>query len=301
MEALPRQSGTVLLERNTNLADAREPLLLTSLLSHFIVDASAWHPRALERRFPTTTWDLGLASGERTTLSNFARMSASSTSPDYVFDERFGGTSLASEYLVPPLFPTHAEASYSHFVSSMEALRPAWRWLLMGAPGSGFGLHVDPHDTSAWNLLIRGRKRWCVISPDAPLELVLPSAGDEELRAEQWFSRVFPSLTERAAALGWHGRMYHFQQAPGEVVFVPRGWWHVVLNVTADEDGEEAAGDGLDALSVALTQNFMGPEGFKVALQRLAADAPQAAHAWCQRAAAAGLPEAVASLPNFSS
>ena len=43
--------------------------------------------------------------------------------------------------------------------------RPDYRWLLIGGLRSGQSWHKDPNGTSAWNLTIRGRKRWLMFPP----------------------------------------------------------------------------------------------------------------------------------------
>ena len=51
--------------------------------------------------------------------------------------------------------------------------------------------------------------------------------GEEysELSALQWFAQCEPET------LLTHGNATVIVQRPGEVVFLPAGWWHVVLNV----------------------------------------------------------------------
>ena len=120
-------------------------------------------------------------------------------------------------------------------------------WLLVGCARSGTPIHDHP-TTAAWNALLCGCKLWAVFPPDVDqdvllLNLLLGGGGggkgtdegkpqqheddeddeDDEfdLSALQWFGRV--------GALPPSGKV--IVQVPGEVVFLPAGWFHVVLNV----------------------------------------------------------------------
>ncbi|KAF4366889.1 hypothetical protein F8388_013954 [Cannabis sativa] len=84
--------------------------------------------------------------------------------------------------------------------------RPNYRWIIIGPAGSGSSFHIDPNSTSAWNAMIKGSKKWVLFPPD-----VTPPG-------------VHPSLDG------------------AEVIFVPNGRWHLVINL------EE---------SVAITQNYV--------------------------------------------
>jgi len=109
--------------------------------------------------------------------------------------------------------------------------------------GSGTNFHFDPNGTSAWNWVIRGRKRWLLYPPgDAPPGVRFDGTTGI-LRAPptaEWLEEVHESLEERARPV------FDFVQSPGEVVFVPRGWWHAVLNL---DD------------TVAITHNFVTVSG----------------------------------------
>ncbi len=46
-----------------------------------------------------------------------------------------------------------------------ETQRPDYRWLVAGPARSGSLFHIDPNNTNAWNLCIRGRKKWIFYPP----------------------------------------------------------------------------------------------------------------------------------------
>jgi hypothetical protein len=46
-----------------------------------------------------------------------------------------------------------------------ETKRPDYRWLVAGPARSGSLFHIDPNQTNAWNLCIRGRKKWIFYPP----------------------------------------------------------------------------------------------------------------------------------------
>jgi oxalate decarboxylase/phosphoglucose isomerase-like protein (cupin superfamily) len=58
-----------------------------------------------------------------------------------------------------------------------------------------------------------------------------------------WFLEELPKLREEAESLG----LLEFTQEAGEVVYLPEGWWHAVLNVSDD-------------VAMAVTHNAVLPE-----------------------------------------
>jgi hypothetical protein len=161
---------------------------------------------------------LGLAKPELSMAQFAAYLRAQrDESPLYLFDAAFGSKlpALLDEYdaSVGGLFAEDLLAALG------PARRPDFRWLLVGGARSGAPWHVDPSGTSAWNALLQGRKRWALYPPG-----VVPPAPRGALSSLRWFLDVLPHLPP-------HRRPLELEQRPGEVVFVPAGWWHCVLNL----------------------------------------------------------------------
>eukprot|EP00658_Telonema_sp_P-2_P033986 TRINITY_DN24851_c0_g1_i1.p1 TRINITY_DN24851_c0_g1~~TRINITY_DN24851_c0_g1_i1.p1 ORF type:complete len:235 (+),score=33.50 TRINITY_DN24851_c0_g1_i1:603-1307(+) len=84
---------------------------------------------------------------------------------------------------------------------------------------------------STWNMVTQGRKRWALISPLAPEALARradPPVGCHWSWGE-WFAEEWPGILADARQAGWEA--YEFEQGVGEMVYVPPGWWHTVLNL----------------------------------------------------------------------
>ena len=107
---------------------------------------------------------------------------------------------------------------------------PAWSWMYMGPRGSSSPIHVDIFESSAWNLVVQGRKLW-VFFPPCKEELLQDEHGEfvDPFHRDN-FDQIVP--LHPVVVL----------QNEGDVVFTPSGWWHAVLNL---EPG------------IALTENFV--------------------------------------------
>jgi histone arginine demethylase JMJD6 len=105
-------------------------------------------------------------------------------------------------------------------------------------------IHKDPLGTSAWNSLVKGHKRWCLFQPNTPKELYDPPMKPYDHEGISWFDQVYPKFKKRledGQTLGEKWGMVEVLQKPGETIFVPGGWPHVVMNLD---------------LTAAVTQNF---------------------------------------------
>ncbi|KAH0460372.1 hypothetical protein IEQ34_011035 [Dendrobium chrysotoxum] len=155
--------------------------------------------------------------------------------PLYLFDSKFAEkiTELGTDYDVPVYFK-------EDLFSVLGKGRPDYKWIIIGPAGSGSSFHVDPNSTSAWNAVIRGSKKWVMFPPEIVPPGVHPSPDGSEVACPvsimEWFMNFY------GASRNWKKRPIECVCKAGEVVFVPNGWWHLVINL---ED------------SIAITQNYV--------------------------------------------
>jgi histone arginine demethylase JMJD6 len=168
---------------------------------------------------------------------------ADDTAPLYLFDPdvlkaKFAQGSLVSdEFTIPTCFSHDVMAGLTG--SRFRPLPPAW--LLVGVDRSGTPIHDHPFFV-AWNALLVGCKLWCCFPPEVDESVLLldAAATDEENTVED--SDDDEEFEFDISALQWFGKCCSdgrslpdgtkiIVQRPGEVAYVPPGWWHVVLNV----------------------------------------------------------------------
>ena len=177
-------------------------------------------------------------------------------SPLYLFDRSFVEKTdirvgRGGQYWAPDCFG-------EDLFSVLDEERPDSRWLIVGPEKSGSTFHKDPNATrygfcksgrsptkassSAWNAVLRGSKYW-IMFPNSPSQPPPPGVFVSEDQSE-----VTSPLSIAEWLLGFHAQA---RATPGcaeaiceegEVLHVPSGWWHLVLNLSP---------------SVAITQNFV--------------------------------------------
>ena len=206
-----------------DFAKRETPCIITNGTSHWPAHTT-WSFENFTKRFHNTRFILA-DNIEPMTFAEYNDYCVSTTEdePLYIFDESFGEREdtkeLLRDYDEPELFS-------DDLFKNLETIRPRYRWFIAGPPRSGSNLHVDPLGTSAWNALITGKKEWLIFYPGAPVRESTKSGA-------AWFRDEYPKLK--------HLQHYRFVQKPGEILYIPSGWWHIAINREA---------------TMAVTQNF---------------------------------------------
>ncbi|KAI4661968.1 uncharacterized protein J4E78_004758 [Alternaria triticimaculans] len=220
-----------------------KPFVLTTPVKQWPVYGT-WTPEYLLEKFPETKFRAEAVDWPMKKYMSYMHDNADE-SPLYLFDRAFAektGVDITAA-------PHSKEAAYwsptcfgDDLFSVLGEHRPDCRWMIMGPKRSGSTFHKDPNATSAWNAVLTGSKYWLmfpagpgiepppgVIVSDDQSEITSPLSIAEYMLTFHELARQTPGCKE--------GICY-----AGEVLHVPSGWFHLVLNL---ED------------SLALTQNFV--------------------------------------------
>ncbi|KAF2132791.1 Clavaminate synthase-like protein [Dothidotthia symphoricarpi CBS 119687] len=216
-----------------------KPFILTEPVKQWPVYGT-WTPEYLLAQFPDVKFRAEAVDWPTSTYMSYMSDNADE-SPLYLFDRAFAQkTNIAltgpnAAYWTPPCFGPD-------LFSVLGPHRPDCRWLIMGPARSGSTFHKDPNATNAWNAPLTGSKYWLMF-PSGPG--IPPPPGviisDDQSEITSPLSIAEYMLTFHALARRTPGCKEGICRA-GEVLHVPTGWFHLVLNL--DE-------------SLALTQNFV--------------------------------------------
>jgi Cupin-like domain len=140
-----------------------------------------------------------------------------------------------------------------------EGQRPDHTWLIVGPKRSGSVFHIDPNATHAWNAAICGRKRWIFYPPGVTPPGVHPSADGDQvalpLSIGEWLFGFWDEHVQRKTSATIAQRPMECTALPGDVLFVPHGWWHMVIN--------------LDDINIAITHNYVSTSNLSNVLKFL--------------------------------
>jgi len=173
--------------------------------------------------------------------------------PIYLFDDQFPERDLVKDLVHDYEIPLYFQEDY---LSVLEDERPPYRWLVFGPSRTGSPFHLDPYQTSAWNALLSGRKRWILYPHDdfpPGVDIDWDDDGNFDSDAPEpvkWFLDIYPYIPRNKQPL-------ECILEEGELIFIPCGWWHMVLNLTE---------------TMAITQNLCNAQNFDVVCAELKFD-----------------------------
>lgn len=132
----------------------------------------------------------------------------------------------AVRFPVPPYFAGDVLAGLPR--DGGFALAGQWPSLFVQPAGTRCGLHTDAHATHFWQALIGGRKTWRIFDRDATARLYPHGPNRNWYGVSDAFAApdaAFPAL--RGATV------FEADLRPGDLIFVPAGLPHQVVNVEA--------------------------------------------------------------------
>jgi len=146
----------------------------------------------------------------------------------YIFDaiESPGKDSIHDDYDTPAPMKDR-----DYFADDFPPNWGARNWLCIGEKGSGSDIHVDPFSTDAWNSLISGHKWWILYPKQVELSMVQcdPACSPPDPEALDWFTAIGYHAARTSFASGI--MPIHILQKPGETLYVPNEYIHVVMNL----------------------------------------------------------------------
>ncbi|EGD99366.1 JmjC domain-containing protein [Trichophyton tonsurans CBS 112818] len=234
---IPRLANMTQAEFDQSWAD--KPFILTEPVKQWLAFQS-WSVQHILETYPDTLFRAEAVDWPFRTYVDYMNNN-SDESPLYLFDKNF---------VSKMGLPTGAEEAVfqppSCFGTDLFAVlgnqRPDKEWLIIGPARSGSTFHKDPNATSAWNAVLRGSKYWIMFPGSASL----PPPPGVYVSADQ--SEVTSPLSIAEWLLNFHEEARNTPGClegicgEGEVLHVPSGWWHLVVNLSE---------------SIAITQNFV--------------------------------------------
>lgn len=156
--------------------------------------------------------------------------------PLYLFERNFcANPVLKDDYDVPKYFNSDVYPGTDLFRFFGEHRRPDHKWLIAGPARSGSIFHIDPNQTNAWNVCIEGRKKWIFYPREVHPPGVISSKDGGEVTVPistgEWLLSFWSFHIEARNHPNPKMRPLECTLLPGEIIFVPHGYWHMVVNL----------------------------------------------------------------------
>lgn len=214
-----------------------KPFILTEAIRSWPV-CRQWTMQSLLQTYADVEFRAEAVDWPLSTYYNYV-LNTQDESPLYLFDKMFAermditiGKQDGAAYWKPDCFGPD-------LFELLGPERPAHRWLIIGPARSGSTFHKDPNATSAWNAVIQGTKYWIMFPSSVEVPGVYVSKDQSEVTSPLSIAEWLIEFHEEARKLP---ECVEGICKAGEVLHVPSGWWHLVVNL---ESG------------IALTQNFV--------------------------------------------
>jgi len=138
---------------------------------------------------------------------------------------------LLDELRVPRFFRTDYQLQVPLYLRNRHScpskLKMSHPSLFLGGKGTQSGLHADSRGSRFWMALLSGKKRFRIFSPDQA-ELLYPTdtyrfyPTNFEVNAFEPDYERFPKLRQAVC--------FEAELGPGDIIFIPEGWPHAVIN-----------------------------------------------------------------------
>lgn len=202
---------------------ANRPVVITDALKDWAA-IGKWTPEFFKQKYGNLKWDLNGGSYDTAALADMIVRSTREKPAPYLhsiqFEDYFGEIMADISPTPSYLFPNWLE-------SGLVPTGTVGHAFYFGGTGGSFPvLHYDTQHTHAFLCQIYGEKEYICYSPDET-DKMYPDPKKRNLsQVDVWKPdpQRFPRFVE--------AKEIRFKLLPGELLFVPAGWWHTVQMLT---------------------------------------------------------------------
>lgn len=242
------------------------PLIFSNAIDHMLPNSSEWSLLSLAERLGTHVVPLKSTRPESVEWAQ-QEDSGSMTFDQYISEIK--DITCGDKYLVdypillhfPQLLqdfrlPIYFGADLLQAAPEGALYKDSWPSLFVGPAGSRSSLHIDSFGSNFWMLLLTGRKKWIFYPPDeAPL---LYPNYDFSLDPFFQFDPLSDSPNYKDYPVAARTHPYEVVLRPGELLFVPSGSPHCVINL---DDTVAISGNYVDSSNLEAARRELGVAG----------------------------------------